>query len=402
MSRSSMIMFLVFCSAVVFAPSSRAQGASKEAAEPKDGEGAELEDPTEEDFHKDQGGLDDSVDATAGADEGGDPEVGEEAHPLPDEASPLPEDVAVPPPLPQLVPPELAADVSANRGALAYADHLFLDGDWYRSIGEYRRYLYLMRGRGPHAPRAAIAIGEALMRGRQWDAAGRQLDGVAQRSSDLLKRRVALFGAARAYLLDGRPELSKPRFRLIAEDEDTAPAMRREATWLLAWGHFDAGEFEKAEEYFAQLAQAEGPHGEAAAGIVAQLQLRPGLSKRNPILAGALSLIPGLGHMYLGQWSVGLTSFGWNALFTFAAVTAWLQGQWGVALVLTVMEVAWYSGGIFGALAGTLRYNRDVIRNWRDQIIAEYGASREMPAMHLFPNRDENPPGAAARFGIPF
>ena len=354
-----------------------------------EGDGAELEDPTETQFDQARAVETESSEDEASGGEGG-----------PSEAETVNAPVV---PL-QLSPAEamqLAADVETHHGVLAYADHLFMDGDWYRAIGEYRRYLYLMRGRGPHSPRAAIAIGEALLRGQQLDAAGRQLDGVAQRTSDLYLRRVALFGAARAYLLDGRPELAKPRFRLLAEDEETAAPMRREATWLLAWGHFDAGEFEQAEETFGLLSESEGLHQEEAAAVIVELKKRSSLSQRNPLVAGALSLIPGLGHIYLGQWSVGLTSFGWNALFTFAAVTAWLQGQWGVALVLTVMELSWYSGGIFGALAGTLRYNRDVKRNWRDQILADFGASRDMPGMYIYPDRIKNPPGTAHRFGVP-
>ena len=369
--------------------SASAQTAQDSPSISSEGDGAELEDPTENQFQTE-------AEATGDAAQ---PSNTDDQEAVPVSATPVASPVA-----PEMTPAaamQLAADVETHHGVLAYADHLFMDGDWYRAIGEYRRYLYLMRGRGPHSPRAAIAIGEALLRGQQLDAAGRQLDGVAQRTSDLYLRRVALFGSARAYLLDGRPELSKPRFRLLAEDEATAAPMRREATWLLAWGHFDAGEFGQAEETFGLLAESEGLHQEEAAAIIVELKKRSDLSQRNPLVAGALSLIPGLGHMYLGQWSVRLTSFGWNALFTFAAVTAWLQGQWGVALVLTVMELSWYSGGIFGALAGTLRYNRDVKRNWRDQILADFGSSREMPGMHVYPDRIKDPPGTANRFGVP-
>jgi len=98
-------------------------------------------------------------------------------------------------------PPPTAAFVTPPEAKtqLQYADHLFLDGDWYRAIGEYRRFLFMVKGQGPDAARAALAIGEALLRGEQWDAAGRQLDGVAQRAvHDSNLRRTALFGAARA------------------------------------------------------------------------------------------------------------------------------------------------------------------------------------------------------------
>lgn len=285
---------------------------------------------------------------------------------------------------------------------LAFADHLFLDGDWYRAITEYRRFLFLVKGRHEQAPRAALAIGEALLRGEQWDAAGRQLDGVAQRTTVPEQRWTALFGAAKAYLADKRPELAKPRFRVLVEDPDTPVALREEARWLLAWGHFDAGELDTAHAIFSEIAQSEAPRAEAAAGVANALLERESLDEKNPVLAGALSLIPGFGHFYLGRYGVGFTSLAWNGLFIFATVSAWLTGQWGLALVLTFFEIGWYAGGVFGAVAGAFRHNRDLIRNWRDDVLARFGDGRELPEMHVFDHRTDAPPGALVRLGASF
>lgn len=283
--------------------------------------------------------------------------------------------------------------------ALRFADHLFLDGDWYRAITEYRRHLYLVKGRGAEAERAAVAIGEALARGEQWDAAGRQLDGVAQRAARLELRHEALYAAGQAYLADGRPELAKPRFRLVVEDNATEPRLRARSKWLLAWGHFDAGELELARRYFQELADAKQEHAAEAATIVQALDAEGSLPIKDPLLAGILSLVPGLGHAYLGQWGVASTSFVWNSLFIFAAVSAWLSGDWAVAVVLSVFELGWYSGGIFGAVAGAYRHNRDAVRNWRDEILANSGTTRLLPEMHEV---EGAPPGTLVRFSGKF
>lgn len=298
--------------------------------------------------------------------------------------------------------PPIDFDAPEARDRLAFADHLFLDGDWYRSISEYRRYLYTVKGRGPEAPRAAMAIGEALLRGEQYDAAARQLDGVAQRTSDTGLRNAALFGSGRAYLLDGRPEFAKPRFRLISEDTAAEMDLREEASWLLAWGHFDAGELDMARELFMAIANGGGRHAEAAKGVVASLDEKDSLPTKNILLAGALSLIPGLGHFYLGQWGIGITSLGWNGLFIVACVLAWVQGQWGPAIVLTLLELGWYSGGIFGAISGAYRHNRDAVRNWRDRILADYGETRDLPIMDTFAGRHDARPGSLVRLGGSF
>lgn len=288
-------------------------------------------------------------------------------------------------------------EVALAAQTMSFADHLFLDGDWYRAISEYRRHLYQMKGTGPNAERAAMAIGEALLRGEQWDAAGRQLDGVAQRAGRLELRHEALFGAGRAYLADQRPELAKPRFRLLVEDGATEARLKTEATWMLAWGHFDAGELGEARAYFQRIVDENGAHAAEAKGALEALDGYDKLESKDPLLAGALSFIPGLGHVYLGQWGIALTSATWNGLFIFAAVSAWLAGDWGVATVLTIMELGWYAGGMFGAVAGAYRHNRDAVRNWRDETLVKYGMSREMPEMHVVQGAL---PGTLVRFAF--
>jgi len=300
------------------------------------------------------------------------------------------------------VTPTSAASTTAPAGAggesgmsLRFADHLFGDGDYYRAITEYRRYLWQSQGRGDEAPRAALAIGEALLRGEQWDAAGRQLDGVASRTADMELRRVALFGAARAYLEDGRPELAKPRFRLLVADLEAEAGLQQQSRFLLAWGHFDAGELDKARELFQSIALSDSPHAANARGVVEAIDKKGELDTKDPLVAALLSIIPGGGHMYLGQWGTGVTSLAWNTLFIVAAVSAWLTGDWGVAAVLTFAELGWYSGSMFGAISGAFRHNRDAVRNWRDETIATYGALREFPELA---DVETAPPGSLIRF----
>ncbi len=293
-------------------------------------------------------------------------------------------------------PADVAADSSDDSAlALRFADHLFGDGDYYRAITEYRRFLWSSKGQGPEAPRAALAIGEALMRGEQWDAAGRQLDGVASRTSNMELRRTALFGAARAYLEDGRPELAKPRFRLLVADEDADKALQQQSRLLLAWGHFDAGELDKARELFQSIALSDSPYAAEAQGVVDAIDKKGTLDTKDPLIAALCSILPGGGHMYLGQWGTGVTALAWNSLFIFAAVSAWLSGDYGVAAVLTFAELGWFSGSMFGAIAGSFRHNRDVVRNWRDETIATHGALRAIPELHQV---EDAPPGALIRF----
>jgi hypothetical protein len=46
-------------------------------------------------------------------------------------------------------------------------------------------------------------------------------------------------------------------------------------------------------------------------------------------------------------------------------------------------------------VAGAYRYNRDAVRNWRDDVLASYGQSRALPEMHEVADAA---PGTLVRF----
>ncbi|MFH1809224.1 MAG: hypothetical protein ABIJ09_10805 [Pseudomonadota bacterium] len=261
--------------------------------------------------------------------------------------------------------------------SLDYGDHLFRDGDYYRAIGEYRRYLYLTRGLGDDAQRVALAIGEAYLRARQLDAAASQFESVARRTHGQ-QRGVALVSAARAALLDDKPLLASRWLADAREHAQGDPVLLDEAMFLLGWARLGERDYDAARAAFAAIAAGQGPRKATAASVVAQLDQRDQLEQKNPLIAGALSLIPGLGHIYLGQWAVGVAALSWNALFIFATGWSIYTGEWGVAAVLAVFELSWFSGTMFGALNGAFRHNQDVVANWQDEIVGGFGRSREL------------------------
>lgn len=96
------------------------------------------------------------------------------------------------------------------------------------------------------------------------------------------------------------------------------------------------------------------------------------LPRKRPALAGALSIVPGLGHFYIEQYGIGVTAMVWNGAFIWALVDSITSRKFGQAALIGVVEFVWYSGTIFGAVAGAHRFNRDARR------IVEEGMSRDL------------------------
>lgn len=279
---------------------------------------------------------------------------------------------------------------------LMFGDHLFADGDYYRAVTEYRRYLYKTRGQGEQSARAAVAIGEAYLRGAQYDAAALQLESVADRRTDATGQAVANLAAARAYLLDDRPLLARPRIRRIHKDADATPVLRAEAALLLGISYVQGENYSRARTYLEDPSMALSGRAPLAKALLKALRQRESLPQKSPIIAFVLSLVPGLGHFYLGQWAVGLTAALWNGLFTLGALDAWIQRSWGVAIILTILELTFYGGNIFGAVSGAFKYNRDQELNWRDAVRTQYEGVLRLPDPTL-----TNPPGSLLRLGVP-
>jgi TM2 domain-containing membrane protein YozV len=279
---------------------------------------------------------------------------------------------------------------------IQFGDHLFEDGDYFRAVTEYRRYLFRLKGQGPESARAAMAIGEAYLRGAQYESAALQFDSVAERRTDQVGRAVATLSAARAYLLDDRPLLSRPRARRVFQDAAAPDGLRAEAAFLLGLSYVEGEGYAKAQRLFQDPRLQAGPRAPLARALSNALKERDRLPQKSPLLAFFLSLLPGLGHFYLGQWAVGFTAALWNGLFIFGAVDAWVQRNWGVAIILTLLELTFYGGNVFGAVSGAFKYNRDQELNWRDSVRAQYEA-----ALRLDDPRAGTPPGSLVRFGIP-
>ena len=296
--------------------------------------------------------------------------------------------------------PLLSNDSTSFDATLAFADHLFSDGDYYRAMTEYRRYLFEVKGQGSQAARAACAVGEALYRGEQYEAAAKQWDEVAERAQSTALRHQALFSAGLAYLQAKQSYAAKPRFRLLAQDEEAEKTLRAHAQWLLAWGHLDGGEIEMARVVLQGLAQSPSSL-QAQAKLFLKAIAPEGLPEtKSPLAAGLLSVVPGGGHFYLGQWQVGMTSLIWSGGLLAASAYSAMQQDYVMAGALGVIGLGWYSGGVYGAIAGAMQHNRDLILNWREQTLLHFGEKRQLPDLPMLKEQRKLNPGTLPHMGI--
>jgi tetratricopeptide (TPR) repeat protein len=269
-------------------------------------------------------------------------------------------DATLSPAAPPAPPP-----VADAREVRRFADRLLADGDFYRAIGEYRRYLFL----APDAPDrtgARLAIGRAYLAGDRAADAAAWFDTLAAAESD------PAIAAAWRYQA-GLARLADEDFPAAADDLEAAaaglPGYRGRALTLRGFALAAADRDDEAVATL-RLAAREPDAGALAPELADELARRDEeLAHRSPAVAGILSaIVPGAGHAYVGDVGLGLTALAWNGLFAWGLYETIDARLWGLTAVVGAVEALFYGGAITGSVAAAHKFNRDARLNQLDDL----------------------------------
>lgn len=267
-----------------------------------------------------------------------------------------------------------AASATASQdalGTLRFADWLLQKGDPYRAIGEYERFRFL----APSSPfdevvRYRIAL--AYLVGEQYEMAGSLAARLSEdQAADPEVREAAwLLGGRALYGLKLYPAADAHLSEFLGQERRT-PLARGWAAYQLAWVRLKAWDFQASLEPLAKVPPGT-PWSDAAQAMRAELSRGVTVPYRSPVVAGLLSIVPGLGHFYLGQFGTGVSAMLWNGAFGWGLYETIRAQQWGLTVLLGLFEALWYTGTIFGAVAGAHRFNRDAKLNLLDDLARRY------------------------------
>lgn len=279
-----------------------------------------------------------------------------------------------------LTPGSVAAHEPAS--VRAHGDALLLEGDAYRAIGAYKEYLHLAPDPADgDVVRYRIAL--AYFMGEQWEAA---LFASNLRGRPEVRQAGVLLGGAALYR-DGQYE------RVAAHLE---AAQHGYARYLTGWSWVKQWSFEAAALAF-DAVPADSVWRTSAQALADELSRPVEVSHRSPWLAGILSIVPGLGHVYLGMFGVSVSALLWNGAFGWGLYETVRARQWGLFALLAVLESVWYFGTIYGAVSGAQRHNRDAVLNYVEALEARHAPPGPPPQ----PDLPGTPP-IAVRLGARF
>ena len=251
---------------------------------------------------------------------------------------------------------------------LGLGDAFMADGEYYRAVTEYLRYLYFFP-EAERAPYALLQIGLAHFRGGEYQ---RAIDYFARvrASYDPEHFAAAAYHEGLCYERLNQPDQAQDAFeRAVVFDTAGAPA--REALLGKALGRVRQGDLAGGRTELArfQALYPQEPRAGSVSRAVEQIDAQAGVPGKSPLLAGALSaVLPGSGQAYAGRYRDGLVALLVNGLFIAGTAVAIDQENYPTAAVVGGIGLPFYLGNIYGAANAANRWNLSLHRELRDRL----------------------------------
>ncbi|MEW5721824.1 MAG: tetratricopeptide repeat protein [Thermodesulfobacteriota bacterium] len=259
---------------------------------------------------------------------------------------------------------------------LDFARHLFDEGDYFRSITEAKRFIFLSP-QDPQRVEAELLIARALYQAGQYREAREAFRPVFAQTGrpDLAAQALLELGRCLEALDSGRDAVAYYQ-GLTTEPALPAghePEIRNTAWYRLGWLLLEAGRWRESREAFDRVEK----NHELKASAVDLARRAPeglGLDYRSPAAAGVLSgILPGAGQVYTGRPVDAGLAFTLNAAFLYGALEAYHDENWGVFALLGLMEIGWYGGNIYNAVNGAHIHNREEKDRFLRRIKRDHG-----------------------------
>jgi len=252
---------------------------------------------------------------------------------------------------------------------LRMADAFMKEGEYFRAITEYKKYLILFPDSG-RADYASFGIGMAYYKGEEYRDAARSFSSMREKYPESAHALPARYheGFSRWKLKEY--EAARVTLETLAEDHPESGYAPR----ALAASSLVALDEDKPDVSRAGLERFVDRYpGHPGAGNVkealALLDRYRDLPQKSTVLAGFLSaVLPGSGYMYAEHYGDGVTAFLINGLFIAGAATGFHQENYAVGAIVAGVGLPFYFGNIYGSANAARKWNLGVRNEYLGKI----------------------------------
>lgn len=267
-----------------------------------------------------------------------------------------------------------AAPWSSEEAQFAFANHLLQNHDYFRAATEFKRLLFLYPS-GTKTDEANYLLGTTLFFVKSYKEAVLHWEGVLRQTPNTPFKEEIQFKTGRGYWELGQEDKAMLLWGKILQEGRSSE--RSSAARALLWGLAKQKRYDPARLLLknSPLMDSEKEAHEAF------FQKAENLPYKSPTTAGTLAaILPGTGHWYLGRKQDAIIAFGVNALFAWAAVNSFQEGNNGLGTLLGVIELAWYSGNIYSAVNSAHKFNRKLDTDLLEGYGLRFGLLSQAPS----------------------
>ena len=243
-----------------------------------------------------------------------------------------------------------------------FAESLYEEGDYFRAIGEYKRYIYLSPTdkQGPDEIRiekAAFRIVEGYYQAKRWSEAIAASNQFLTKYPQSLRYYEMLYFKGRLENISGNSDDAIRTFDLIVMSNE--PTYSDRAQYQKAFVMLERSDWGGAGKALRLIPPASQLLPSASA-LAMEIENKEELSRKSPTTAGILAaVLPGAGHLYVERPRDGLVAFLLNGAFIWGAAELFHHDNYVAGGILAFFELGWYSGNIYSAVSSAHKYNRD-------------------------------------------
>jgi len=249
---------------------------------------------------------------------------------------------------------------------LSYADYLFQEEEYYRSISEYLQFKFLYASTDDDSAYCNIQIIKCYYLGKEYKEAIRLTDLYlsGKKIKNPLVDNLYYYGGL-SYLQLGYPSsailyfnnLSSPKSKLL-----------KGIIYLKQY------EWQTAKQEFDSLNEITDKSISTISRELSKVALQGNnLRSRSPLLAGVSSaIIPGAGYIYTGNYQTGFASLILNSLLIGASYELNRKGLKFTSGLFFLITLGWYIGNIFGSVTSAINFNDNERRNYIQSSLKNY------------------------------
>jgi tetratricopeptide (TPR) repeat protein len=245
------------------------------------------------------------------------------------------------------------------------AESYFSNKDYLMAVGEYKRFIYFFPG-DERVETAMYRIGMSYYLDGHFNKAVDSFKAVIHRyvDTDLSIKSYFMISQAHVKLNTlGLAIINLNNLITLTGDED----VRDEAYYRLGWIYIEMASWEKARLYFSRIS-AKNKTKYRLERLTDELNKEKLIPKKDPGLAGFLSIMPGAGYLYCERYQDALIAFLLNGGLICAAYESFDDNNNALGGVIAFVEFGFYAGNIYGAATSAHKYNRKQTVNFIEKL----------------------------------